>query len=127
MRRNPAPPFRAEPRRVGGPVHVRRARERRNEATLAERRLWRVLAGLRESHGLHFRRQVPIGPFIADFACHSMRVIVEADGACHEAARDARRDAWFAGAGYRTIRISNELIHHDRWNLGHVLTIELGL
>jgi very-short-patch-repair endonuclease len=86
------------------------ARRLRNDATQFEERVWRWLRTLRKSHGLHFRRQVPIGRFVADFGCHSTKLIVELDGPFHDAAADAVRDAWFAKAGYRTIRFSNELV-----------------
>jgi very-short-patch-repair endonuclease len=69
--------------------------------------LWAELRGHRLTD-LHFRRQAPIGPFIADFACHAAKLIVELDGGQHaspqHAARDATRDAWFAARGYLTLR-----------------------
>jgi len=95
-------------RRFGGPAHVKLARRLRNDATTSERRLWTWLRTLRRLHGLHFRRQVPIGPFIADFGCHAAKLIVELDGPFHEPERDRARDAWFAKAGYRTLRFSND-------------------
>jgi very-short-patch-repair endonuclease len=72
--------------------------------------LWGWLRTLRKSHDLHFRRQVPIGRFVADFGCHRARLIIELDGPFHVPERDQNRDAWFAGAGYRTIRFSNEMV-----------------
>ncbi len=78
--------------------------------TEAERKLWHALRGHR-FQGLGFRRQVPIGRCIADFACHRARLIVEVDGSQHgfdaHAVRDAARDAWLAAEGYRTLRFSN--------------------
>jgi very-short-patch-repair endonuclease len=78
--------------------------------TDAERKLWHSLRGHR-FQGLGFRRQVPLGPYIADFACHRAKLIVEVDGGQHgfeaHAARDRVRDAWLAGEGYRTLRFSN--------------------
>jgi very-short-patch-repair endonuclease len=76
--------------------------------TLAETRLW---AELRRG-GLHFRRQAPIGRYIADFVSHECRLVVELDGAPHElfaevALRDQARDAWFSSQGYRTLRFTN--------------------
>jgi very-short-patch-repair endonuclease len=100
----------ARTKRIGGPEHVRLARHLRNEPTAWERRLWKWLRTLRPNHGLHFRRQAPIGPFIVDYACHKARPIIELDGPFHEAERDHRRDAWFAEAGYRTIRFPNEMV-----------------
>jgi very-short-patch-repair endonuclease len=78
--------------------------------TEAERKLWHALRGHR-FQDLGFRRQVPLGPYIADFACHRARLIVEVDGGQHgfdaRAARDAVRDAWLSARGYRTLRFSN--------------------
>jgi len=101
---------------VGGPVHVKLARRLRNESTATERRLWAWLRTLRKTHGVHVRRQAPIGRFVADFACHSAKLIIELDGPFHEARADADRDAWFKAAGYRTPRFSNEevIAHWDR-------------
>jgi hypothetical protein len=83
----------------------------RREPTDAERRLWR---GLRERvvvSGSHFRRQVPLGPYIADFCCLGSRLIVEVDGEKHGSnvglQRDARRDAYLAAEGFRILRFSN--------------------
>jgi very-short-patch-repair endonuclease len=95
--------------RIGGPIHVKLARRLRNDATTSERRLWTWLRTLRRLHGLHFRRQVPIGPYVADFGCHAVKLIIELDGPFHEPERDRERDAWFAKAGYRTLRFSNDI------------------
>jgi release factor glutamine methyltransferase len=61
--------------------------------------------------GTHFRRQVPIGPYIADFCCHPARLIVEVDGNQHgfdeEMARDERRTEYLDAQGYRVLRFSN--------------------
>jgi len=79
-----------------------------------ERRLWEVLRG-RRLEGLKFRRQVPIGPYVADFLCLRHRLVVEADGPLHDPERDAIRDAWLAGQGFRVLRFSNsEVMDRDR-------------
>ena len=56
-----------------------------------------------------FRRQHPIGPYVADFYCPAARLVVEIDGWSHnmgdQPARDERRDAWMQERGYRVIRI----------------------
>ena len=78
--------------------------------TDAERRLWSVLRSRRLS-GYKFRRQHPIGPFIADFACIGHKLIVEADGDQHDdSATDRRRTAWLARAGWRVVRFWNNEI-----------------
>ncbi len=61
--------------------------------------------------GTHFRRQVPIGPYVADFACLAARLVVELDGAPHSredvAERDCKRQAWLEGEGFRVLRFWN--------------------
>jgi very-short-patch-repair endonuclease len=97
----------------GGPLYPQLARRLRNDPTAAERRLWIWLRTLRRNHNLHFRRQIPMGRFVADFGCHAAKLIIELDGPFHEQERDRARDAWFATAGYRTLRFSNEAISRE--------------
>jgi very-short-patch-repair endonuclease len=84
--------------------------------TEAERLLWRALRHSRHA-GLHFRKQVPIGPYIADFACHRARIVVELDGSQHGERRgiqhDAERTAFLESQGYRVLRFSNGEILAD--------------
>ena len=77
----------------------------RNNPTEPEKRLWRLLS--RNQTGAKFRRQAVIPPFIADFLCSSLRLIVEVDGDTHDAMIDARRDAYLAAHGYRVLRFTN--------------------
>jgi very-short-patch-repair endonuclease len=90
----------------------RNARGLRADGTAAEIMLWRDLRGSRL--GVKFRRQVAIGPYIADFACFDARLIVELDGRPHERpeqeAHDRKRDAWLNAQGYRVLRIPNDLV-----------------
>jgi very-short-patch-repair endonuclease len=73
--------------------------------TDAERAMWRIL---RENFGdWHFRRQVPIRHFIADFASHRAKLIVEVDGGQHEVEVDAPRSVILEAEGYRVIRFWN--------------------
>jgi very-short-patch-repair endonuclease len=69
--------------------------------------LWSELRLLREQ-GLHFRRQVPRGPYVLDFACLKAGVAVEVDGEQHfhgdRPARDGMRDRYFARQGFITLR-----------------------
>lgn len=94
-------------------VRCRQARLLRRNMTVAEEMLWRSLRG-HGFEGMKFRRQAPIGHYIADFACLESRIIVELDGRPHEAperqARDRRRDEWFAAHGWRVLRLDNERI-----------------
>ncbi|SFV35689.1 Very-short-patch-repair endonuclease [Devosia crocina] len=83
------------------------AREMRREPTEAEARLWLMLRDRRFDE-FKFRRQVPIGPFIADFVCYGAKLIVEADGSQHaESAADSVRDAELRRRGFHLIRFWN--------------------
>lgn len=83
------------------------ARDLRGSLTDAEAILWRCLRDRRLA-GLKFRRQVPLGPYIADFVCFEAKFVVEADGGQHaDSPRDARRDAFIASQGFRTLRVWN--------------------
>ncbi|HEX6901505.1 MAG TPA: endonuclease domain-containing protein [Thermoanaerobaculia bacterium] len=92
------------------------AREMRKNPTPAEEVLWERLRD-RKLHGLKFRRQCPIGPFIADFCCQDRRVIVELDGEIHETAqgvaRDQGRDAYLRGLNYVVLRFPNQQVLED--------------
>lgn len=70
--------------------------------------MWNALRALKPL-GLHFRRQVPLGRYYADFACHHPRLIIEIDGPTHvDAEYDAARDDFIKSEGYRVLRVSNE-------------------
>jgi very-short-patch-repair endonuclease len=94
--------------------HRERARQLRREQTPAEARLWARLRG-RHLHGAKFRRQVPVGPYIADFLCKDLSIVVEADGGQHgdQEAYDARRTAWLEAAGFQVLRFWNHDILTD--------------
>jgi very-short-patch-repair endonuclease len=84
-----------------------RAKRLRREMTGAERKLWGALRCSR-LEGAKFRRQQPIGPFIADFVCQERRLIIEADGGQHaENITDDRRTAFLESKGYRVLRFWN--------------------
>jgi very-short-patch-repair endonuclease len=97
----------------------------RRDATEAEKVLWQLLRG-RQHVGAKFRRQHPVGRFIADFACIERRLIVEADGGQHDGrASDARRTAWLEAAGWRVIRFwNNDILRNPE---GVMLAIEAAL
>lgn len=99
-----------------------RARALRLNQTDAEQRLWKLLRAKR-LEGWKFRRQLPIGRYIVDFACPSARLIVEADGGQHNAsARDAVRDRWLASEGWRVIRFwNNDILTNEEGVLSAVL------
>jgi very-short-patch-repair endonuclease len=89
------------------------ARTQRRTPARAEEMLWRALRA-RNLDGHKFRRQVPLGPYVADFLCLEARLIVELDGPPHDdptqQAHDARRTAWLAAQGFRVLRFSNDLL-----------------
>ena len=84
------------------------ARHLRREMTNAERHLWFFLRN-RALMGHKFRRQLPIGPYIVDFACIQARLIVELDGGQHVSAgvADTTRTAHLQSRGYRVLRFWN--------------------
>jgi very-short-patch-repair endonuclease len=85
------------------------ARTMRKHATPAEARLWQALRSRRL--GVKFRRQMPIGPYIADFACCAIRLIVEVDGDHHDGSEtDPGRDAWLHDQGWRVLRFRNAAV-----------------
>jgi very-short-patch-repair endonuclease len=90
------------------------ARDMRKSATPHEGRLWGLLRD-RRLESFKFRRQVPIGPFIADFVCFDRRLIVELDGGQHgENPSDVTRDAELARRGFRVLRIWNGDLTRNR-------------
>src|SRR5271166_1375595 len=93
---------------------IGRARELRSRMTDAERKLWFALRDRRFA-SFKFRRQAPIGPFIADFICHELRVVIEADGGQHSDSRsDQRRDDWFARNDFLVLRFWNNDVLSNR-------------
>jgi very-short-patch-repair endonuclease len=81
-----------------------RARRLRSNATREERKVWELLSRYRPK----FPRQLPIGPYIADFACRQAKLIVEIDGGQHvESKRDEARDEWLRGQGWTVFRVWN--------------------
>ena len=89
------------------PWMTRYARENRYVLTKAELVLWRELND--EQLGVRFRRQDPIGPYIADFSCRPHRLDIEADGDAHDnPLRDQVRDKWFRDHGWTVLRFDND-------------------
>lgn len=97
---------------MSGPP-IRKARALRQTMTDAERALWRRLR--HDQLGVRFRRQHPVGPYVADFACRPLRLIVEVDGGQHavRCARDQRRDAWLKEQGFSVLRFWNHDVLGD--------------
>ena len=113
------------------PATIARARKLRSSMTDGEARLWRELREFRRHYGIHVSRQAPIGPYVAEFFIHSARLVIELDGQFHVEGmgplRDAKRDSWFASAGYRVVRISTgEFADNPEGCIEHLLR-ELGV
>lgn len=92
------------------------ARSQRRGSGLAERRLWdRLRRGQIDGH--RFRRQHPVGPYFADFACERLKLILEVDGGVHDLdeviLRDHFRQAELEVLGWTVIRFTNaEVLDH---------------
>ena len=88
-----------------------RAKQLRRTMTRAEALLWRHLKAHRLA-ARGFRRQSPMGSYIADFVAHSCKLVVEVDGESHDfesrRRHDSRRDQWFESRGYRVLRFTND-------------------
>jgi very-short-patch-repair endonuclease len=100
-----------------------RAKELRSRATNAEQYLWQYLRR-RQLAGYRFRRQVPIGNYIADFACLEAALVVELDGGQHQqdAKYDERRDHQIAASGFRVLRFwDNEVFEQTQAVLETIL------
>ncbi|MDY6908613.1 MAG: DUF559 domain-containing protein [Thermodesulfobacteriota bacterium] len=82
------------------------AKTLRKRLTDAERILWTYLRA-KQLEGLKFRRQAPIGKYIAAFVCHDKRIVIEVDGGQHSLNKDRERDNWFKEQGYKVLRFWN--------------------
>src|SRR3970282_1842057 len=93
-----------------------RARRMRNSFTDAELRLWQLLRN-RNLKAFKFRRQLPLGPYIADFICLDQRLVIEVDGGQHQQQTryDSKRTDDLEAAGYRVLRFwdNDVLLHTD--------------
>ena len=106
------------------------ARRLRREQTKVERKLWLALRS-RRFHNFKFRRQQPIGPYVADFVCFEASLVIELDGDQHGLSRglayDKVRTERLAADGFRVLRFPN---HEQNGNFDGVLSgiaIALGL
>ncbi len=111
--------------RSGEELSRSRAKRLRHRMTKAEVILWVNLRAL-QADGYNFRRQHPLGPYIADFASHSGKLVIEVDGATHgephEVEYDRRRDAYLRAKGWRVLRIPNSAVYE---NLEHAIEVIL--
>ena len=87
------------------------ARRLRRDMTEAEQTLWKQFRGRRFAN-LKFRRQFPIGTYIADFCCFEKKLVIELDGGQHVDQRvyDAQRERFIEAQGFRVIRFWNDLV-----------------
>ncbi len=98
------------------PWRTNRSRVLRSQPISAEAKLWAMLRN-RQLGGHKFVRQMPIGPYFADFACRERKVVVEVDGGTHstdeEIARDGKRALALGRLGYRVFRVCNDDVYHN--------------
>lgn len=93
---------------------IERARRLRREGSRAERICWELLRD-RRLLGAKFRRQHPIGPYFADFACASLKIVIEIDGDHHalQIEADNRRTAAMERDGWRVLRFwANQVVEN---------------
>jgi very-short-patch-repair endonuclease len=104
------------------------ARALRNALTSAEKHLWHFLRA-QQLGGHKFRRQAAIGPYVVDFVCFPLKLIVELDGPQHLETNaleyDARRTACLASRGFRVIRFRNQELDENSRTL--IAEIELAI
>jgi very-short-patch-repair endonuclease len=91
------------------------ARTLRHNQTDTERELWHLLRRS-ELAGYKFRRQVPLGPYIADFVCLSARLIVELDGGQHgeQIPHDSERTKWLEAQNFLVLRFWNNQVFEEQ-------------
>lgn len=93
------------------------ANANRKQATKAEACLWKYVLKNRMMLGYQFRRQRPIGNYIADFACLPLKLVIETDGLTHDnpevQAKDEQRDVDLAALNFTTLRFSDwQVLNH---------------
>lgn len=96
------------------PIRTARARSLRSNMTDVERRLWMALKG-KQIAGCRFRRQHPIGAYVADFACVEKMLVIELDGSQHQnqEAYDEDRSRYLNQQGWQVVRFwNNEVLEN---------------
>lgn len=106
------------------------AKSMRRGMTDAELKLWNELRAHRLM-GMSFRRQVPIGPYVIDFACSAHSLIIEVDGSQHadpeSVQRDEARSAYLNASGWTILRFWNDDVVRDIDNVCQHIVIVAGL
>ena len=97
------------------------ARQLRRNQTDAEKRIWKHLRS-KQLNSLKFRRQQPVGPYIIDFVCFDVKLIVELDGSQHIELKekDVERDNWLRSQGFTVLRFWN---NEEMGNITGVLEV----
>ena len=110
------------------PMMIDRARQLRRQSPPPEGILWSVLRGRRLA-GLKFRRQEPIGPYVVDFCCRELKLVIEVDGMSHDDKRDRDevRDRWLNEQGYRILRVTNWDVNEDLEAVARWIAHEAGV
>jgi very-short-patch-repair endonuclease len=101
------------------------ARQQRRAMSPPEVRLWVLLR--RSPNGIRFRRQHPIGPYVADFYCPAAKLVIEVDGLMHDfagpAERDRRRDQYMRKLGLAVVRIPAADVFRDPTGVAESLVV----
>lgn len=94
---------------------VERAQTLRASASMIERLLWRALRSDPRQKVLKFRFQHPLSRYVADFVCLPAKLVVEIDGASHDATvrDDIKRQDYIASLGFQVLRFTNQDVLHD--------------
>jgi very-short-patch-repair endonuclease len=105
---------------------ITRARELRRDSSKPERLCWELLRDRRLS-GVKFRRQHPIGPYFADFACISKKLVIEIDGEHHAYQKEAdqRRTAFMERLGWRVLRFWANEVRENPEGIWQAIEVEL--
>lgn len=106
-------------------IHAK-ARELRKNSTDTEKLFWRHLRN-RQLNGYKFKRQVPIGRYIVDFVCTSLRLIIELDGGQHadQIAYDQKRSDFLESKDFKVIRFWNNDVLQNIDGVLSALTLAL--
>jgi len=99
------------------------AQEMRRNPTDAERKMWWLLRSLKPI-GMHFRRQGPIGIYIADFVWYAGKLVVEIDGSQHaetQKAYDDKRTEWLESQGFLVLRYWNNDVLKSTRSVGEAI------
>lgn len=107
------------------PQRTSNARSLRSDMTLAEHKLWQAIRG-KQLGAYRFRRQHPIGPYIADFACIEKLLVIELDGGQHQdqAPYDERRTAYVESLGWKVLRFwNNDVLNNPGGVLAKVIEV----